>query len=107
MKIRSNLMTNLCRNPGISKGFTYFFLPLYIKSSQSANVFWMVSSWGMRVMGQYVPQSLGGRTLLSKCPWLVMFPAGKYLATTNDEPSGALAFPTPSFLLPFHTIAVK
>ena len=28
MKIRSNCMTNLCRNPGISKGFTYFFLTL-------------------------------------------------------------------------------
>ena len=30
MKIRSNLTTNLCRNLGNSKGFTYFFLPLYI-----------------------------------------------------------------------------
>jgi hypothetical protein len=28
MKIRSNFMTNLCRNPGNSKGFAYFFLPL-------------------------------------------------------------------------------
>ena len=45
MQIRSNVMTNLCRNPviskgftystlcrnpGNSKGFTYFFLPLYV-----------------------------------------------------------------------------
>ena len=28
--IRSNVMTNLCRIPDNSKGFTYFFLPLYI-----------------------------------------------------------------------------
>ena len=26
MKIKTNFLTNLCRNPGISKGFTYFFL---------------------------------------------------------------------------------
>ena len=30
MKIRSNLMTILCRNPGNSKRFTYLFLPLYL-----------------------------------------------------------------------------
>jgi hypothetical protein len=29
MNIRSNYMTNICRNPGNSKGFTYFFVPLY------------------------------------------------------------------------------
>lgn len=50
---------------------------------------------------------LAGRTLFSKCPWLVMFPAGKYLATTKVEPSDAVALPTPSFLVFFHTIAVK
>lgn len=49
----------------------------------------------------------GGRTLFSKCPWLVIFPAGKYLATTKEEPSDAVALPTPSFLVLFHTIAVK
>lgn len=51
--------------------------------------------------------ALAGRTLFSKCPWLVMFPAGKYLATTKEEPSDATALPTPSFLVFFHTIAVK
>ena len=35
MKIRSNFMTNLCRNPGISKGCTYLFLPLYSDPSLS------------------------------------------------------------------------
>lgn len=50
---------------------------------------------------------LDGRTLFSKCPWLVIFPAGKYLATTKEEPSDAMAFPTPSFVVLFHTIAVK
>jgi hypothetical protein len=29
MKIRLSCKTNLCRNPGNSNGFTYFFLPLY------------------------------------------------------------------------------
>lgn len=51
--------------------------------------------------------ALAGSTLFSKCPWLVMFPAGKYLATTKEEPSDAVAFPTPNFLVLFHTIAVK
>lgn len=36
-----------------------------------------------------------------------MFPAGKYLATTKEEPSDAMAFPTPNFWVLFHTIAVK
>lgn len=36
-----------------------------------------------------------------------MFPAGKYRATTKEEPSDAVALPTPSLLLLFHTIAVK
>lgn len=52
-------------------------------------------------------EAFAGSTLFSKCPWLVMFPAGKYLATTKEEPSEAVAFPTPSFLVLFHTIAVK
>lgn len=36
-----------------------------------------------------------------------MFPAGRYLATTKEEPSDAVAFPTPNFFVLFHTIAVK
>lgn len=36
-----------------------------------------------------------------------MFPAGKYRATTKEEPSDAVALPTPSFWVLFHTIAVK
>lgn len=50
---------------------------------------------------------MAGRTLFSKCPWLVMFPDGEYLATTKEEPSDAMALPTPSCLVLFHTIAVK
>jgi hypothetical protein len=33
--MRSNFVTNLCRNPGISKGFTYYFLPLYMVIEKS------------------------------------------------------------------------
>lgn len=54
-----------------------------------------------------LPHYLGGRTLLSKCPWLVMFPAGEYRATTKEEPSEAVAFPMPNSLVLFHTMAVK
>ena len=49
----------------------------------------------------------GGGTFSSKKPWLTIFPAGKYLATTKEDPSLADAFPTPIFLVFFHTMAVK
>lgn len=50
---------------------------------------------------------LGGRTFSSKKPWLTTFPAGKYRATTKEDPSLADAFPTPIFFVFFHTMAVK
>ena len=37
MTIRSNFMTNLCINPGISQGFTCFFLSLHVSSWWSKN----------------------------------------------------------------------
>lgn len=49
----------------------------------------------------------GGSTFSSKKPWLTTFPAGKYLATTKEDPSLADAFPTPIFFVFFHTMAVK
>lgn len=49
----------------------------------------------------------GGRTFSSKKPWLTTFPAGKYLATTKEDPSLADALPTPIFFVFFHTMAVK
>lgn len=49
----------------------------------------------------------GGRTFSSKKPWLTTFPAGKYRATTKEDPSLADAFPTPIFFVFFHTMAVK
>lgn len=54
-----------------------------------------------------LPHYLAGRTLFSKCPWLVIFPAGEYRATTKEEPSDAVAFPMPISLVLFHTMAVK
>lgn len=38
---------------------------------------------------------------------MTTFPAGKYLATTKEDPSLADAFPTPIFFVFFHTMAVK
>lgn len=50
---------------------------------------------------------LWGRTFSSTKPWLTTLPAGNYLATTKEDPSLADAFPTPIFLVFFHTMAVK